>query len=69
MLVLQQSLDIGQWVRIVGGSQRVEDLCEVTDVTLKTVWVMDVNGALFFKRKQHVVIESPLHNVKHEPDV
>ena len=55
-------------MRIISGSQRVEDLCEVTDVTLKSVWVMAVDGVLFLKIKQHMVIESPLHNVKHKTD-
>ena len=55
---------------IIGGSQRVGDLCEVTDVTLKSVWVMDIDidGVLLLKRKQHVVIESPLCNFKHETE-
>ena len=55
-------------MRIIGGSQRVGDLCEVTDVTLKSVWIMALDSTLFLKRKQHVVIESPLYNVKHETD-
>ena len=59
---------IGQWLRIIGGSRRMGDLCEVTDVTLKSVWVMALDGALFLNIKQHVVIESPLHNIKHETD-
>ena len=59
---------IGKRVIIIGRSQRVGDLCEVTDVMHKSAWVMAVDDALFLKRKQHVVIESSLHNVKHETD-
>ena len=55
-------------MRIIGGSRTVGDLCKVTDVTLKSVWVMDADGALFFKINQQVVIESPLRNVKDETD-
>ena len=55
-------------MRIIGGSWRVGDLCEVTDMRLKSVWVMVVDGALFLKRVHHMVIELKLHNVKHETD-
>ena len=68
MLVQQQSLDIIQRLRINVGCRRVEDLCEVNDVTLKNLWVMADDIAVFLKRKDHLVIESPLHNVKHETD-
>ena len=68
ILVLQQSLDIGQRVKIIGGSWRVGDLCEVTDVKLKSVWVIDVDGTLFLKKKYRMVIESPLPNAKNETD-
>ena len=44
------------------------DLYEVTYVMLKRVWVMAIDGALFLKRKQHVVIEAPLRNVKYQTD-
>ena len=55
-------------MRIIGESQRVGGLCEFTDVTIKSIWVMAVDGVLFLKIKQDVVIEPLLYNVKHETD-
>ena len=56
----------GQRVRIIGGSQRAGDLFKVTDVMLKSVCVMALDGVLFVKRKQRVVIESLFHIVNRE---
>ena len=46
----------------------MRELCEVTDVKLKSVWDVAFNGTLFLKRKHHVTTGLQLHTVKYETD-
>ena len=58
----------GQKVRVIGGHRRKGELCEVTDVRAKCVWVKAYDGAIFLKRKNHVVVESQAHMLKREDE-
>ena len=55
-------------MRIIGGRHRKGELCEVTNMTAKCVWVKAYDGAIFLKRKNHVIVESQAHTLKREDE-
>ena len=65
---LEVSIVEGNKVRVVGGIRLMGELCTVTDVTKKCVWVRTDGGRFFLKRKDHVVIESQEHTLKREDE-
>ena len=66
MGILEVSIIEGNKVRVIGGLRLMGELCTVTDMTKKCVWVRSDGGQVFLKRKNHVVIESQEHTLKRE---
>ena len=65
---IEELFVIGQKVMSIGSSWRAGELCKVTGVMLKSVWVKAIDGWLFLRRKDHMVIEAQQYTVKHRTD-
>ena len=65
---LETTFAVGQKVRIIGGHRRKGELCEVINMTPKSVWVKAYDGSIFLKRMHHVVVESQAHTLKREEE-